>query len=79
MDFQYSNHDVAFVPLHNTENKLKICSGLRQHEQNQAAFRTEFSKTPLHSAMFNFSTKHHLLFISRLKYLSFKENHVCLL
>lgn len=29
--FQYSNHSVAYVPLHNTENKLKICSELRQH------------------------------------------------
>lgn len=60
MDFQYSNHGVAFVRLHNTENKLKIGSGLRQHKQNQEAFRTG---AKLHSAMFNFSTKHHLFFI----------------
>lgn len=76
MDFQYSNHGVAFIPLHNTENNLKICSGLRQHKQNQAAFRID---AKLHSAMFNFSTKYHLLFISSLKSLNFKENHPCLL
>lgn len=72
MDFQYSNH----VPLHNTENQLKICSGLRQHKQNPAAFRIG---AKLHFAMFNFFVKYHLLLISSVTSLNFEENHPCLL
>lgn len=78
MRFQYGNHSVAYVSLHSIENKLNICSGLRQH----AIMCNNIKKTKqhssekvqnLHSTMFNLSAKHHLLLLASLNSFHFKK------